>query len=35
LVGKTGALHMGQWLCVPMIVAGLFLIATAGKRKAA
>jgi phosphatidylglycerol---prolipoprotein diacylglyceryl transferase len=35
LVGKTGALHMGQWLCVPMILAGLFLILTARSRKAA
>ncbi len=26
LIGKTGYLHMGQWLCLPMIVAGLLLI---------
>ncbi len=26
LIGKTGYLHMGQWLCLPMILAGLFLI---------
>jgi phosphatidylglycerol---prolipoprotein diacylglyceryl transferase len=26
LVGKTGLFHMGQWLCIPMILAGLFLI---------
>ena len=26
LVGKTGMLHMGQWLCVPMILAGLWLM---------
>ena len=29
---KTG-LHMGQWLCVPMILGGLFLILTAAKRR--
>ena len=26
-------LHMGQWLCVPMILGGLFLILTAAKRR--
>ncbi len=26
LIGKTGIFHMGQWLCIPMIVAGLYLI---------
>jgi phosphatidylglycerol---prolipoprotein diacylglyceryl transferase len=26
LIGKTGIFHMGQWLCIPMIVAGLFLM---------
>lgn len=31
---KTG-LHMGQWLCLPMILGGLYLIATSGKRQAA
>jgi phosphatidylglycerol:prolipoprotein diacylglycerol transferase len=29
---RTG-LHMGQWLCVPMIVGGLYLIATAKGRR--
>ncbi|MEJ7927886.1 prolipoprotein diacylglyceryl transferase [Sphingobium sp. AN641] len=29
---RTG-LHMGQWLCVPMILAGLYLIATAKGRR--
>ena len=29
---KTG-LHMGQWLTVPMIVGGLYLMATANKRR--
>lgn len=29
---RTG-LHMGQWLCIPMIVAGLYLIATAKGRR--
>jgi phosphatidylglycerol---prolipoprotein diacylglyceryl transferase len=33
MVGKTGALHMGQWLCVPMILGGLFLIARAQMTK--
>jgi phosphatidylglycerol---prolipoprotein diacylglyceryl transferase len=35
LVGKTGALHMGQWLCVPMILGGLFLMLTANRRRIA
>jgi phosphatidylglycerol---prolipoprotein diacylglyceryl transferase len=26
LIDKTGIFHMGQWLCIPMILAGLFLI---------
>jgi phosphatidylglycerol:prolipoprotein diacylglycerol transferase len=30
---RTG-LHMGQWLCIPMIVGGLYLIATAKRRRA-
>ncbi len=29
---STG-LHMGQWLCVPMILGGAYLIATAAKRR--
>ncbi|MDE0877491.1 MAG: prolipoprotein diacylglyceryl transferase [Sphingomonas bacterium] len=29
---RTG-LHMGQWLCVPMIIGGLYLILTAAKRR--
>ncbi len=29
---RTG-LHMGQWLCVPMILGGLYLIATAKRRR--
>ncbi len=33
LIGKTGALHMGQWLCVPMILGGLGLIIAATVRK--
>lgn len=32
LLLRTG-LHMGQWLCVPMIVAGAYLIATAATRR--
>lgn len=33
LVDATG-LHMGQWLCIPMIAGGIYLIATAkGRRK--
>jgi phosphatidylglycerol---prolipoprotein diacylglyceryl transferase len=35
LMGKTGALHMGQWLCVPMILGGLFLMLTANRRRIA
>ena len=31
-VAATG-LHMGQWLCVPMIVGGVYLIATAARRR--
>ena len=31
-VAATG-LHMGQWLCVPMIVGGVYLIATAPRRR--
>jgi phosphatidylglycerol---prolipoprotein diacylglyceryl transferase len=27
-------LHMGQWLCVPMILGGVYLIATSAKRRA-
>ena len=29
---RTG-LHMGQWLCVPMILGGLYLVLTAAKRR--
>jgi len=29
---RTG-LHMGQWLCVPMILGGLYLIFTARSRR--
>ena len=29
---KTG-LHMGQWLCVPMIIGGAYLMATAKRRR--
>lgn len=29
---RTG-LHMGQWLCVPMILGGIYLMATAAKRR--
>ncbi|WP_448662245.1 prolipoprotein diacylglyceryl transferase [Sphingomonas sp. CJ20] len=32
LVQMTG-LHMGQWLCIPMILGGLYLIATAKGRR--
>lgn len=32
LVGRTGPLHMGQWLSLPMIVLGVFLIVRALKR---
>jgi phosphatidylglycerol:prolipoprotein diacylglycerol transferase len=30
---EATGLHMGQWLCVPMILAGLFLILTAPRRR--
>jgi len=30
---QTTGLHMGQWLTVPMIVGGLYLMATANKRR--
>jgi phosphatidylglycerol:prolipoprotein diacylglycerol transferase len=30
---EATGLHMGQWLCVPMIVAGLYLMLTAAKRR--
>ena len=30
---RTTGLHMGQWLTVPMIIGGLYLIATAKKRR--
>ena len=30
-VAQTG-LHMGQWLSLPMILGGLYLVLTAGKR---
>jgi phosphatidylglycerol:prolipoprotein diacylglycerol transferase len=35
LVGfaQSTGLHMGQWLCVPMILGGLYLIATASGRR--
>ncbi len=26
-------LHMGQWLCVPMILGGLYLMSTAQARR--
>jgi len=26
-------LHMGQWLCVPMIIGGGYLVATSAKRR--
>ena len=26
-------LHMGQWLCIPMILGGLYLMATANARR--
>jgi phosphatidylglycerol:prolipoprotein diacylglycerol transferase len=32
LVGQTGPLHMGQWLSLPMIALGVFLIVRALKR---
>ncbi len=31
---RTTGLHMGQWLCVPMILGGLYLMATAKGRRA-
>ena len=31
-IDGTG-IHMGQWLCVPMIVGGVYLIATAARRR--
>jgi len=30
---QATGLHMGQWLCVPMIAGGAYLIATSGKRR--
>lgn len=30
---ETTGLHMGQWLCVPMILGGLFLVLTAKRRR--
>lgn len=30
---EATGLHMGQWLCVPMILGGLYLIATAARRR--
>ena len=30
---EATGLHMGQWLCVPMILGGLYLIATAKRRR--
>jgi phosphatidylglycerol:prolipoprotein diacylglycerol transferase len=30
---ETSGLSMGQWLTIPMILLGLFLLATAGARK--
>lgn len=30
---ETTGLHMGQWLCVPMILGGAYLIATAKRRR--
>ena len=35
LVGfaRSTGLHMGQWLCVPMILGGAYLMATAAKRR--
>jgi phosphatidylglycerol:prolipoprotein diacylglycerol transferase len=35
LVGKTGMFSMGQWLCLPLILAGLFLMVTAARRQRA
>ena len=31
---QATGLHMGQWLTVPMIVGGAYLMATANKRRA-
>jgi phosphatidylglycerol:prolipoprotein diacylglycerol transferase len=30
---EATGLHMGQWLCVPMILGGLYLMATAARRR--
>jgi phosphatidylglycerol:prolipoprotein diacylglycerol transferase len=30
---QTTGLHMGQWLCVPMILGGLYLVATSFRRR--
>ena len=30
---ESTGLHMGQWLCIPMILAGLYLVLTAKKRR--
>ena len=30
---QASGLHMGQWLCVPMILGGAYLIATSAKRR--
>ncbi|WP_037499198.1 prolipoprotein diacylglyceryl transferase [Sphingomonas jaspsi] len=30
---QTTGLHMGQWLCVPMILGGLYLMLTSAKRR--
>ena len=30
---ESTGLHMGQWLCVPMILGGLYLVATAKRRR--
>ena len=30
---EATGLHMGQWLCVPMILGGLYLMATAKGRR--
>jgi phosphatidylglycerol:prolipoprotein diacylglycerol transferase len=32
LVGRTGPLHMGQWLSLPMIALGILLIVRALRR---
>lgn len=31
---EATGLHMGQWLCVPMILGGIYLMATAARRRA-